>query len=173
MIQVRPKTKAIATTIFLVLFGIFCLIYKISDWRESLPLVLFYTVITVNTFYSISLFSGMTSMFSRAHNVFDFSLVVNYAFLAWNFNNPLNFVFFDLILFIIASAKYTSMLNIAPHPKLLKRKILIDISGIALAAITLIGIVFGLPEISLWFMATSLTIANIYWLFIKPMYRLD
>jgi hypothetical protein len=76
-------------------------------------------------------------------------------------------------MFIVATIKYACLLNKIPQPKLLKRKIIIDLVGVSGCALILGGILAGYTELSLWTLAVSFLIANFFLLIVWPMYRLD
>ncbi len=168
-----PQKKALLVTIVFGVAGILGTIFLVSDWIQSLPLVIFYAILTINTYFSIELFSGIVPPTDSFQKNLDALLFLCYLVLAWNLNSPLFFTLTTLILFIVAPTKYTALLYTLPYPKLLKRKILIDLCGTMLSALTLIGIFLGHARASVWIFCAIFALANFIFLVIKPMYRLD
>jgi hypothetical protein len=167
------KIKAILTTIVFASLGVVSSIYLISNWSESLPLVIFYFILIVNTFFSIKLFSAITPDGVLSQAIMDIFLFFIYLALLISINSQLLFVFFTLLLFILAIMKYTLLLGIVDHPKLLKRKILIDLSGALGSALVLGGILFGDTILSTWIFTGGFAFANVLLFFVWPMYRPD
>jgi hypothetical protein len=100
-------------------------------------------------------------------------LVVVYFALGLSIGREWAFPFFALCVFVAAPIKYTLMLGHVPHPEFLKKKLLIDLSGTALCALALLGaVLLDYPLTSAWALAIIYSLANVYLLFIRPMYRL-
>ena len=127
----------------------------------------------LNTYVSIRFFSSIIKKGDRVQIVLDAVLFAIYLALAFNLNNRIFFTFWALLIYIVAAAKYALLLGTVPHPRLLKRKILVDISGIMMCALALIGILTGHGTLSLWLMAVVFFIANILFFFVWPLYKSD
>lgn len=172
----HPRTKALIFTALFAVAGIigwyFAEQHSPSTWI-LLPLLIFYTTLTINTYPSIKLFSSITPMDNIPQRLNDFILMLCYLFLAYSFSNPQSFFLAATFLFIFASFKYTLLLGVIPHSRLLKRKITIDIMGTILCATTLALSLWGYTYQAAWLLAIVFVLANIYWLLINPMYRLS
>ena len=170
--SISPERKALIVSVCFTVIGVVAWHYQVTDWQAALPLAIFYVTLLCNTFFSVKLFSSITPS-SHLQNTMDALLVFTYLGVAWNLGNPLLFVFFALLLFIVAPAKYAFLLNITEHPHLMKRKIIVDLSGTLACALTLGALVLGYSEVSAWGLAIIFVIANIYLFFVRPLYRLD
>lgn len=171
--MINSRIKAFAVTGFFCLMLGVSLLWKNPQWQTGLPLIIFYLVLTLNTYFSIKLFSTLIPEENFGQHLIDIILVINYSGLAFAITNALLFAIGVIFLFTIATLKYLFLLPHLPHPRLLKRKILIDIGGIILGLAALVGIIIGYSSYSTWGMAILFTLANILLLFIRPMYRLD
>ena len=168
-----PSTKALTISIVLGVPGISLWIYRLEDFYTTLPLFIFYCVLVFNTYFSIKLFSQIIPGDNVLQKIMDAILIILYVLLALNIHSIIWFVLVDTLLFIMAAAKYAFLLNHTDHPLLLKRKILIDLLGILLSTLTLVGIISGYETVSVWLFAMVFLIANILLLSVWPMYRLD
>lgn len=153
--------------------GIAGWLLAVSDWRASLPLGVFYAVLVVNTYFSVRLFSRITPQGDRTQILFDTMLAFLFMGGAASMGNTLSFMFINLLLFIAAVAKYAFLLGIVPQPGLLRRKILVDLSGVAACAFAFGGALSGYPFASAWALAVAFAIANVFLFFVRPLYRLD
>ena len=170
-----PRAKAMfacATFVVAGVIGSLLAIKQLSDTTIILPLLAFYVTLTVNTHSSIRLFSSITPAQDAAQRYFDSVLVIIYLFLAYSLRDPLLFVLTSLFLFITASIKYANLLGSIPHPKLLKRKLTIELCGTLLVAGVVAGTVLDYAKESIWTLAIVFGISNVYWLLINPMYRI-
>jgi hypothetical protein len=172
--SITPRAKAIGGTLIIALAGIIGGYFAVATGNEvNVQLSIFYIVLAINTFFSIELFASIVSPRSRIQKIMDAILLVLIIGLAFTLNNPLLFIFLDLIMFLVATVKYTLMLGVVDHPKLLKRKIIIDLSGALLAGLALVGILYGYQSYSVWILTSIFLLANIFFLFVWPMYRAD
>jgi hypothetical protein len=167
----KPTSREhIATTCF-ALLAAWALLFRVSSWEIALPHAIFYTVLIVNTFFSIRFFTPLTPR-SHYQTLVDGALVVIYAALALSIGWPIAFSFAALALFVVAPMKYTHKLELIPHTKLLRKKILIDLWGTVLCLAVLGGTILGYAPESAWALAIIFSLANVYLLFVKPMYRM-
>lgn len=169
-----PRIKALGGTAIIGIAGLVGGYLAMNTAGEvNAQLTIFYIVLAINTFFSIELFASIVSPRSRIQQMMDAILLVLIIGLAFTLQNPILFIFIDLVMFIMATIKYTLILNVVDHPKLLKRKIIIDLSGALLAGLALIGILYGYQVYSIWILTSVFLCANIILLFVWPMYRLD
>lgn len=173
MFKINPPTKALIITMVFVIIGLFSGFYLISDWQKSWPLVIFYLALVINTYFSIKLFSSITTSRMIAQDVTDVLLFVIYVAMALNMNSRSLFVYLTLLLFIVAAIKYSFLLRIINHPKLLKRKILVDLSGVLGSALVLGGIMAGYETLSIWIFSGGFVASNLLLFFVWPLYHPD
>src|SRR3989344_5835049 len=166
------STKALLVTTSFSILGIASLLFSAPSSELVVPHVLFYAVLTVNSYFSVRLFSSIQPS-TISQSVADTILVLMYIALAFSIRHPLAFAFFALSVFVAAIPKYALMLEVVPQRMLLKRKIFIDCMGTALCTAVLGGTVLGFELESAWTLAAIFTFANVYLLFIRPMYRLE
>lgn len=171
MNRFSPQTKTISATIFFIVAGLIGLM-RVTEWDASVPLIIFYAVITLNTYYSVKLFTDIVREHTVLQDLVDVILVCLYVYLAWNFSNPFIFSVTVLSLFIVATTKYILLFGKIPHINLLKRKISIDSAGIAMGIIAVTIMIYGNPTYGSWFLAAVFGVANSILLYIKPMYRI-
>lgn len=167
-----PTLKAWAVSLGFAVVGLLSAMLLAPQNAFLAPHVAFYATLTLNSFFSIRLFSSIQPR-SFSQGIADAGLVVTYVGLAFSIGYPLLFAFFALGVFIAAPPKYALMLGVIPHPRLLKRKILIDIAGTALCALVLAGTLLGYELESAWILASVFALANLYLLLVRPMYTLD
>ncbi|MDO8514399.1 MAG: hypothetical protein Q7S50_02530 [bacterium] len=163
--------KTVAATITFALAGLISLLFFAAVSVYLLPHSIFYAVLVLNTFFSIRFFSRLIAPSPRQTAV-DAILVVLYIILAYSLGNAFAFPLVATCLFLVATAKYVIELDSNPHVSVLKRKISLDLLGAALCAATLGGVLAGNPLASAWILAAVFAAANVYLLFIRPMYRL-
>ena len=168
-----PHKKAWLVTVMLVVLGVASWINHVNDYEIAIPLFLFYAVLVINTHFSIILFSSLVPHENKVQTALDLILFALYVYLIVREEGLQWFFFYVTLLFCIASIKYTHLLNELDQPKLLKRKITWDALGILLGLVTLGGIMSGYVVTSLWFCSIAFLIANIYLLFINPLYKKD
>ncbi len=165
-----PAIRALAATILFSIVGISSLFFHDTVSQFTLPNALFYTVLTINTYFSVRFYSAWTPT-SIIQTAIDLALMVAYIALGLSIGTPLAFSFFALIVFAIAPVKYANLLGKTPYNATLRKKIFIDLLGTALCVVVL-----GLTRTSValpaaWFGAGLFTLANVYLLCIRPMYR--
>ncbi len=171
--NIKPETRALIVFFTFLVIGIFVWEYFNLDWKKYLPLALFYLTIDINTYFSIVLFTRIIPKGMIEQDIFDIILVALYIGLAFSLGNPLMFAFLILFIFIVATIKYAQLLNVINQPKLLKRKITIDLCGVMMGALSVGGILAGYQNYSMWLLAIVFIIVNIFLLLIWPMYVAD
>lgn len=171
--MVNSQTKAYIVTIFFCFALLVSIVINKIDWAVSLPLIIFYLMITLNTFFSIRTFSSIIPAKNIAQNFVDIILMLSYLVLAFSITNPLRFVICVITLFTVATLKYLPLLSSLPYPRLLMRKILIDISGIVMGLAVLTAVLMNYTFYASWSLAIIFSLANLCLLFIWPMYRIE
>ncbi|MBC7836972.1 hypothetical protein H7X87_04350 [Acetobacteraceae bacterium] len=170
--QVTPPTKALLVSAVFSIAGAAGAYGAQAYWPAILPLVVFYIVLTINSYFSIRLFSAITPPDDKVQQFIDAILFGIYIFLACAFAVLDLFFLGVLFLFIIAPLKYALLLGKIPHLKLLKKKIIIDLLGTLMAVAVVVGSLAGYSTESAWALAIIFAIANIYFLLINPMYKI-
>lgn len=156
--------------------GVFAIVgivgaYLAPSVGVALPHLLFYTVLTYNTFFSVRLFVRIEPH-TFEQMLIDAALTIAYILLGLSIGHAWSFAFCALGIFGIAPLKYTRMLDVVPHTRFLRKKITIDLLG-TLLCITIIGLtIAGYPLLAAWMLAGIFALANVYFLGINPMYRL-
>jgi len=167
----NPNRRAWIASIGFALAGIISFIIVPSS-RILWPETIFYTVLVINTFFSVRLFARVAPENWQQMFV-DAALALSYLALAFSLGTEWAFPFFALCIFVAAPIKYALMLGAVPHSDLLRKKLLIDLSGTTLCILALLAAVFfDYPVAAAWTLAIIFSLANIYLLLVKPMYRL-
>ncbi len=166
-----PTTKAAVATLVFSLVGVVSFFAYAVLSSYLLPHMIFYTVLVINTFFSIRFFSRIAPE-NTSQVVIDVILIVLYCALALSMGRPMEFAFLALCLFIAASIKYPLLLRVILQTQVLKKKTLIDLIGTMTCAGVLGATILGYAFEAAWVAALGFTLANIYLLFIRPMYRL-
>ncbi len=167
-----PMKRALLSTGFFASAGILSFFFFAPSNLVLWPNTLFYAVIVLNTFFSVRFFARITPH-SWTQSVVDGVLVLIYLALALSLGREWAFPFFALCIFVAAPIKYVLMLGKIPHSDLLRRKLLIELLGAGLCTAALLCAVFlGYPLTAAWTLAIIFSLANIYLLAIRPMYRL-
>ncbi|OGG79760.1 hypothetical protein A3A39_04550 [Candidatus Kaiserbacteria bacterium RIFCSPLOWO2_01_FULL_54_13] len=168
-----PTGKAWIACLLFALVGIVGWTKTGSGTTESFPLLLFYGVLLVNTFFSIRAFSAITPA-NSIQIFFDAILVVVYCALAFSFGSAFLFSFVSGVLFVVSIAKYFHLKHlITLSSGLLQRKIKINALGALLSLFAFSVAAAGFSEAAAWILSAIFVLANIYLLAINPMYRAD
>lgn len=170
----RAKRKAVFGTAGFALFGILFL-FTVKNFSYSLPALILYAGLVINTYFSIRCFSSITPDKNKTSKIVDIGLVVLYFVLASTFNNIENFLMITVFLFELAVLKYIVLLRIsAPEYRgLVQKKILLDMLGVISCSLALTAALLGYSFFSIWFPALLLLGANIYLIILRPFYRID
>lgn len=168
----RARRKAAGFTAIFVVLGVVAAVVMVSDTVAALPLELFYTVLLVNTYFSIRCFSAIIPRGNRRQQIVDVTLVALYVMLPASFGSTLWFMVFTLLLFVVATFKYILLLEIMAQRQLLRKKIMADGVGTVACLVVLGGVLAGYPLLATYLWLAVFIIANIYLLIINPLYRL-
>ena len=93
--------------------------------------------------------------------------------LAFSFAEPIRFNILVIALFIVATLKYAHLRCKIDYPVLLRKKIRIDLLGVCMGVGAFILTLAESSIVGIWSLAVIFGIANIYLLFIEPMYRIE
>lgn len=133
--------------------------------------VIFYSVLTLNTFYSVRLFLRLEPR-TVEQFLIDTALGCTYMALGFSIGHAWSFAFCALSIFVLAPIKYIRMLDVVPHTRFLRKKLTIDILGTILCTVVMGIVISGYGTIGMWVLAIVFALANIYFLRVDPMYRL-
>lgn len=173
MNETRANLLATIMTLIYTLLGLIGIFFRVEDWSVSLPIVIFYFLILVSTHLSVSFFLSIIPEHSYIQKVINGALLVIYFILAFNLNDPLNFMIVTALLFSVSTIKYLLMVEENPHKKLLWRKVSVQTLGTIACILTILGILSGYALISTSLWLLCFIIANIYIISIKPLYRIS
>ncbi|MCC7004529.1 hypothetical protein IT397_01260 [Candidatus Nomurabacteria bacterium] len=173
MMNIILKIKPIIATVIFALFGIYSSIFIVTDWKLSLPLVIFYFILTINTFFSIKLFTKIIDPKNVSQIVIDTILFCLYFLLAYKVDSYFWFSVVILALFIVAIVKYIFLLNLLQYQDLLNKKIFINSLGTVACILNYLFAAFDYGFQSAWALVIVFAVANIYLLVINPMYRIS
>ena len=168
----HPDKKAFFVALAFGAFGLFGWFFIVSDTLTSAPLAFYYLLLIINTYYSVRLFASITPVEKMSQHAADVTLTVCMFFMAFNLDSVLWFFFWTTLLFLLASVKYALLLGTIPHPRLLRRKILVDLSGATASAIALLVALLGYPAESAWIYTCLYLLANVYLMIVNPLYNL-
>lgn len=136
----------------------------------SLFLLTYYAVLVLNTFFSIRTFSAITPS-HLLQTIFDATLLCGYVVLAFSFNSVLQFSIVSAVLFLVAIGKYIHLKHITAPSELLKRKVRMNALGALLSFSCAVLTLFSSSMVAASVLAVVFTAANVYVLYINPMYR--
>jgi hypothetical protein len=142
-----------------------------EDWTASLPLLLFYFTLLINTYHSVRFFLPMPAQ-NASNYIVDTCLIVIYVLMALSIGRPVLFCFLSVWLFLLGTIRYSLLIGSFDNIKVLRRKIIIDLLGAVLCFSAIGGILIGYVFAATWMLTMIFCCANIYLLQFKPMYRL-
>ncbi len=164
----KAKLKAWIFTIFFSIIGC-VMVYKNFNLVKS-PMLLFYIILIVDSYFSVGFFSKIVPSKRVDQKIIDFLLVCFYLILILNINNEIWYLLSAIMLFAVATLKYIFLLGVVDF-RVLKRKLMIDILGMIVCVLALVGYLIGLEMMAMWIWSLIFLLANIYLLIIKPVYK--
>ena len=106
----NPTTRAVVATIFFSVVAGWSVLFHDVPWDITIPHLIFYAVLTINTYFSIRFYTDFTPE-SGAQTLIDGALVALYAALALTIGLPRTLAFLALVMFIVATMKYAHLLQ--------------------------------------------------------------
>jgi len=176
IVDIQKKGAEIKAWIVSFTFGLVFIItwvFESFDWKKAIPLAIFYLVFLLNTFFSVRSFSSITPPYSFLHGILDFILASLYVAVAINIGSPAYFIFFVLLIFAVSVVKYTMLIGVVDYDSVLKRKVMINASGVCGCTLVIGGILAGYVRFSLWGWAIVFILANILLFTLWPSYKID
>ena len=169
--MINPAAKSVLATSAFSLAGIISVLFYSVVSPFLLPHSIIYALLVLNTYFSIRFWSALQPQDSRQFLI-DAILVLAYLALAFSMGEPAYFAFAAFTLFALATFKYVLMRGRTPYEAVVERKTGIDALGALACAVLVLGMFLGYPLEATWLFAIGFTLANVYLLLIKPMYRL-
>ena len=167
----NPTVKTWTATIAFSLAGTISALFYSTVSPFLLPHFIIYAVLVVNTYFSIRFWSALQPQDSR-QLLIDAVLVAAYLTLAFSMGEPTHFPLALAALFVLATFKYVLMRGRILYEAVVERKIRIDALGALACAVLIVGAFLGYAFEAAWLFALGFALANVYLLFIRPMYRL-
>lgn len=169
--QIAENQKTV-TGFFVIMF--FVGLFMTRPSQLSVQTTLFHALLLLNTYFSIQCFGKITPERAPWQRTVDLCLVLMYSLLPFAMRFPSLYILLMILLFGIASLKYTLLLGVIPDVKLLRRKIAIDLSGVFWNYLVFVAGSLGLLSVDLllWIWVVVFAVMNVYLLKIKPMYCL-
>jgi len=138
----------------------------------SVPLLVYYAALLVNTFFSIRTFSAITPK-NFVQTLFDVVAAIFYLVLAFSFASVPTFAAVSAGLFLLAVTKYVHLKGLIPSSALLHRKIMLNALAALLSLFALALTLLGFSVVAAWALGIIFALANSYLLLFNPMYRRD
>lgn len=166
------ENQKTVTGFFVIMFIVGLLTTRPS--QISIQATIFHAVLLLNTYFSIRCFGKITPDKAPWQRSLDLFLVLMYSLLPFAIRFPSLYILVMILLFGIASLKYTMLLGVIPDVRLLRRKIAIDLSGVFWNYLIFVAGSLGLLPVGLllWIWVGVFMVMNWYLLKIKPMYCL-
>jgi hypothetical protein len=163
-----------------IVTGFFVIFFFAGLWMThtssqfSVQAAIFHAILLLNTYFSIKCFGRLTPLRASWQGTVDMILVLIYAILPFCFGFASLYILLLILLFSVAAMKYALLIGFISDTVLLRRKIIIDVSGVLWNfSVFLIGSLGLLPiDFLLWMWVGVFAVMNIYLLKIKPMYCL-
>jgi hypothetical protein len=133
----------------------------IGEMHLALPLVLFYVLLLLNTYFSVRCFSSVPESESSLQVVINVLLSLIYAGLAALFQNPPAFVWLTILLFFVAALKY-ALIDSKEFSNILRRKTVIDLVGGIWCTTAFGALSYSPASYVLWIWFVGFIIGNIY-----------
>jgi len=167
---ITAQERALVATALFIAFGVVG--YVVAPPTPFLPITaIFYVMMLWNTFYSVNHFSSIVPAGDLGQMVTDVALVLVYLLLALSLWSIFYFDIILVILFALATIKYTIALPKTEHPELLYRKLKMDGMGTIASGLALVGIVLGYPFSSILAWTILFAMMSVYVILVRPLYQ--
>lgn len=172
MHHLSDHARALIATLAFGVFGAGVFWWSTSNWLLTAPLAVIYADILANTYFSVLTFAPIAGD-NKLQQFLDLLLGLLYVMLPVNANEPRQFVLLAALLFGVAVLKYALLMRAVGYSKLLERKIVVDAMGNMAALLALAAMLVGFSRLGLWSWAIVFSLANIWILWLKPLYRMS
>lgn len=173
MFTKSAQLKASLCTVLFSGAGLYSWFYLVTDHARAISVLALYVMLVIHAYYSVRIFATITPSTIVAQNIIDAILFMLYLAMAFSIGSFFFFSIFAVIMFIIATAKYSLLLSLNEHKVLLQRKILVDTIGILGFFCTFLGVVLGYPAESTLLFSWAFFFVSIFLFFIKPLYTFN
>lgn len=166
MTRKYPRRDAIAVTSIFAGFGVI-------GWligNASVFAIALYLLLLVHTYFSMDCFFRLIDPRDRKQQAVDALLVLCYLALALSFFDIRQFLFAWAVLFCVSAMKYALLIGTLHQPRLLRRKIIANVSALLLAVVAALGSVLINPLVPMLVLFAS---ASGYYFFVNPLYAAD
>jgi len=138
----HAQRRAWVATISFFGLGLIGTMTTVTDWQIAVPLMIFYFVMLVNSFFSIRYFALLEPLRDRRQFILDLGMIVTYASAPFFFSYPVIFSAICTTLFVLGSIKYFVLTHHQTTPILIRK-----------TRIDYLTAVFGFPVT--WLMTTD------------------
>src|SRR3989344_3335545 len=156
-----PARKAVLVCLLFAGIGLFGWFTTGFANAASVPLLVYYAVLLINTFFSIRIFSAITPK-NIIQTLFDGVVAIFYLALAFSFGSVTTFAAVSAGLFLLAVAKYVHLKILISSSALLRRKIVLNTLAALLSLFALTLALLGFSEATAWALGIIFALANIY-----------
>ena len=167
---ITAQKRAVVATLFFVLCGLFAMSTIGNAWGVAWPLVVFYFLLVLNTYFSIRYFSIIISPVIPSQIAVDTVLTVFTLLLLTALKDPLSFNVILTALFATAVLKYVIAIPVTEYPVLLHRKIRVDALGVLASSLATFGVASGHATTTVLVWAAIFAGANIHVILLRPLY---
>ncbi len=177
MVDTKGSAQELTTISAAVVVGVLAVVALLyvptylNDWSAAEPLVIFFSVMLINTFFSIRYFHHFEPARSTSQWSINIILFIHYLVLEIYFDRPLWFLVILTSLFAVATWKYILLRRAIGSDAIIARKIRVDGLTTIVAALAVGAAATGAAYFAAWALAIGNIIANIVLLWIHPLYR--
>jgi hypothetical protein len=129
-----------------------------------------YALILLNTFPSIRIFASIQDPRDAFQNGVDIALGFSYVALVLSLGRPWAFPAATVLMFSLATAKYMHLRGRTAHPRLVRRKTVVDILGAVGAGAAMVASAFWEPSLIHWLWAAGFALAQVHIFLVRPLY---
>lgn len=169
----RASRRAALVTFAFAGSGVLLAWWNVTSWPTAAPLAVFYAALVVNTYFSVRCFSVAAPSAGWTQQGLDAALAVIYLALAASIGQPERFATVAVVLYAVTLVKYEALIRRGSAVPLLLRKLRVNSLGILACALALAAMMAGLRREASWFLAAVLVSADVYLLWLRPLYVAD
>jgi hypothetical protein len=143
---------------------------RIENWSIATPLLLFYVLLLIHTFFSIRCFSAVIPASPTSQRVIDTILLILYLALTFLFEYAFAFTATLIIFFALSTLKY-HLAPPSPHHAHILRKARINALALMPIAAVALGAYAGYSPAALWGGLAIYLAVSVYLFWIRPLYH--
>lgn len=129
-----------------------------------------YGLLMIQTWFSIRLFFTLIDARDARQRAMNVVLVFSYALLAWSIRDIHLFYFAWILLFCFASLKFVLLIDRFKYRRLLRRKLIADLLGVAMGILMTAVLWFWSDQPWQWLGLVLFGGSCIYYLLLRPLY---